>query len=266
MRELTFEENRAYQLEILKDVAKFCDDNNIRYFLAYGTLIGAARHKGFIPWDDDIDIQMPREDYNKFIKTYKSKHYEVISPYDKRAKHSMAKVIDTRTIKIEKAVRYKKGEELGIDIDIFPLDGQPDDEKDFLKYYRKKHRLYKGFYFTISSWSKYSLKGKIAYAIPYLIANLMGKNYFLDKANQIGRKYEFDKSKYIGTTATLYETVNNRNLKEWYSSSTELQFENNSFKVPVGYHNVLTKLYGDYMTPPPQEQQVTHHTNKVLLK
>ncbi len=266
MRELTFEENKKYQVEILKDIARFCDKNNLTYFLAYGTLIGAVRHKGFIPWDDDIDLQMPRPDYNKFLETYKSEYFKVINPYNKQAKHSMGKVIDTRTIKLEKAVKYNKGEELGIDIDIFPLDGQPDDDKTFLKYYEKKQKIYKLFYFTISDFKQFSFKAKIAYFIPLIVAKLIGKNHLLDMINKIDMNYPYEKSNYIGSTASLYNSQNNRFPREWYQDTVMLKFEDCEFKAPISYHNVLTKMYGDYMILPPKEQQATHHKNKVFFK
>ncbi len=266
MRELTFEENKQYQLGILMDVARFCDENGLRYYLAYGTLIGAIRHKGFIPWDDDIDLQMPRDDYNKFIATYKSDVYKVIDPFDDMARHSMAKVIDTRTIKIENAVKYDKGKEMGIDIDIFPLDGQPEEYDEFKKYYNSKQRLLKKFYYIISDIKRYTIKSKFAYCIPYILSNLTTKNTILDKVQKINEKYDFESSKYVGATDSLYNSINNRNPKEWYNDAVLLEFEGCNFKAPVGFHEILEKMYGDYMMLPPKEKQVTHHSNKVYLK
>ncbi len=266
MREIAFEENKKYQIEILKDVAKFCDENNLTYFLAYGTLIGAVRHKGFIPWDDDIDLQMPRPDYDRFLQTYKSEHFKVINPYDKQAKHSMAKVIDTRTVKLEKAVKYEKGEELGIDIDIFPLDGQPDDYGMFLKYFKKKQKIYKLFYFTICDFKQFSLKAKIAYFIPSLIAKMVGKNHLLDKAKQINAEYPYENCDYIGSTSTLYDDINSRTPKKWYQDFVMLDFEGEKYKAPSGYHDILTTTYGDYMQLPPEEKRITHHSYKTFLK
>ena len=266
MQEITFEENKKYQLEILKDVTNFCDENGITYFLAFGTLIGAVRHKGFIPWDDDIDIQMPRPDYIKFLKAYKGEHFKVISPYDTQAKHSVAKVIDTRTVKIEKAVKYEKGQELGIDIDIFPIDAQPDDEGEFLKYFKNKQIIYRLFYFSICDFWQFSLKAKIAYLIPSVIGKLVGKNYFMKKIDQINAHYDYETSNYVGSTSSLYEGVKNRALKEWYKDSILMDFEGSKYKVPVGYHEILTKIYGDYMQLPPEEKRITHHKNKTFLK
>ncbi|MBQ9097610.1 MAG: LicD family protein [Clostridia bacterium] len=266
MRELSFEEIKKYELDILKEVAEFCDKNNLRYFLAFGTLIGAVRHKGFIPWDDDIDIQMPREDYNKFIQTFESENYKLVQPYDKQAKHTIAKVIDKRTLKIEKSIKYKKGEELGIDVDIFPIDGQPYEEKEFLKYFNKKHLLYKMFSYIVIDVKAYSIRGKLAFGIPILISKCIGKNLIMKRIDKISARYPYEENDYVGSTSSLYEGVENRTLKQWYDGTAEVDFEGYKFKAPVGYCEILTQLYGNYMQLPPEEQRVTHHSNHCYLK
>ncbi len=270
MRELSLDEIKKYELDILIDVADFCNNHGLRYFIAYGTLIGAARHKGFIPWDDDIDIQMPRPDYDKFLSLYNGKGknnkiYKVVNPYDKDSKHTFAKVVDLRTNKIEKGILYKRGESLGIDIDIFPMDGQPDDDKEFLRYYNKKYKQYKRFSYIVNNYQNRSWKGKIVFAIPCVINRLVGKRRILNRISRYN-VYEYDCSKYVGATAGLFNSKNNRFKKAWFENFVELDFENYKFKVPCGYHEILTQMYGDYMELPPKEQQVTHHTNKVYIK
>ena len=271
MKELNLNEIRKYELDILIDVAKFCDNNKLRYFIAYGTLIGAVRHKGFIPWDDDIDIQMPRPDYEKFLELYnaegeKNNIYKAISPYDKSSKHTFIKVVDMRTVKIEKGIIYDQGETLGIDIDVFPLDGQPDEDKEFLKYYYKKYNNYKRFHYIVSSYRNRSWKGKLVFAIPYVINRLVGKRRILDKLNKINKMYPYEKSRFVGNTSSLYDSTKNRMLRTDYDDYVMLDFEGNKFKAPVNYDEMLRKWYGDYMKLPPLEQQKTHHSYKAVLK
>lgn len=124
MKKIETEEMKKLELDMLIDVAKFCDENDIRYYLSGGTLLGAVRHKGFIPWDDDIDISMPRPDYLKFVSTYNgsSEFYQVqsIENNDKYWR-TFAKVFDTRTYLKEDAIRMPKDGN-GVFIDIFPID------------------------------------------------------------------------------------------------------------------------------------------------
>ena len=142
MREISFEEAKTIEKDILLDIVDFCDTHGLRYYIAYGTLIGAVRHQGFIPWDDDIDINMPREDYNEFLRTYNAEreNYRVIDPRSDIARHSFAKVIDVRTVKDEPMINCR--EPLGIDVDIFPLDGMPDDMQAYDAWYAELYHIY----------------------------------------------------------------------------------------------------------------------------
>ena len=265
MREMTFEETKQVELEILSAIAEFCDANEIKYFIAYGTLIGAIRHKGFIPWDDDIDIWMPREDYNRFLESFTSKdgRYELVSPYSKKARHSFTKVIDTRTLKIEKGIDYSNGD-MGVDVDIFPLDGQPENQKEFERFYNKKRFYYLLFNsaitkFSCGSWRYKLFKIATFWTRPFKVA-------FVKKCDKISAKYPYATSNIIGSTASLYNSKQNRYKKEWFGEGLDVVFENKQFKAPVNYHAVLTKMYGDYMQLPPEAQQVTHHSNDTFWK
>ena len=119
---MTLDEVKQVELEILEYVDKICKENNIQYSLAYGTMLGAVRHKGFIPWDDDIDILLKREEYEKLLRILYSKtdeKYQVFSLKDEGYWYSYAKVTDTRTIIVEKNDRNMKE---CVYIDIFPID------------------------------------------------------------------------------------------------------------------------------------------------
>lgn len=127
MRLISFEEHKKIQLSILRDIDVFCQKNQIKYFLAFGTLLGAIRHKGFIPWDDDIDIAMPRPDYNKFILSFNGMvdNLKVLAPeIDLDYYAPYANVYDTRTVLEEKGTSHLKFE-IGVKIDVFPIDGVP---------------------------------------------------------------------------------------------------------------------------------------------
>lgn len=266
MRKIGFEETKNIELEILKDVAAFCDKWGLRYYLTYGTLIGAVRHKGFIPWDDDIDIWMPRRDYETLIEIYnrenENENYFLVAPEDKLSKHSMVKVIDTRTVKIEEGISYKEGY-LGIDIDVFPLDGQPENDEEYQKFYKKMQRLYKLHYYLCLD-NKRSIKHRIAISIIRALTG--GKKKILARAKKLRDKYPFETSNYIGTVECIYNSNRNRFERKEFENFVMMEFEGYSLRCPIGYDNILTKLYGDYMELPPIEKRATHHKNNAFYK
>ncbi len=266
MKLLDIDEIKKIELDILLNVADFCEEHKLEYFLANGTLIGAVRHQGFIPWDDDIDIYIPRKDYQEFLRSYnkgtKSKNYSVVCPYEKKAKHSIAKVIDSRTVKIEPGFSYDN-DYLGVDIDIFPLDGQPTGEEDFKTWFKDLIRIYWLFYFAAGSSKTGSYKHKIACFLTKLITS---KKKLLDKAGRLHRKYPYETSEYVGAVEGYFNKVGDRFKKQCFEESIVLKFEGHDFKAPIGYDDVLKSQYGDYMKLPPPEERVTHHINKMYWK
>ncbi|MBO4693983.1 MAG: LicD family protein [Clostridia bacterium] len=266
MKKISYDESKQIQLGILKDFIDFCDNNNLSYFIGYGSLLGAVRHKGFIPWDDDIDLQMPREDYNKLIKIYNdmqaTDQYRLISPYSKDALHSYVKIIDTRTVKDESGVRYT-GEKLGIDIDVFPIDGLPDTMAEYDDLFNKIKKIYKKFVYLKSDFSGNNLKNTLLRFYQSLMGT--GSN-LIRKAEKMLSKYPYNNSKYVGTLASYYDYYNDRHEKENYQGYVMLKFEDIDVKAPIGYDCILKTIYGDYMKLPPEDERVTHHTYTAYWK
>ncbi len=265
---MTIEETKATELGILRELDKFCAEYSLEYFLAYGTLIGAVRHSGFIPWDDDIDVQMPREDYNKLIELFKEKsntpYLRIIAPADSDAEHTYAKLVDTRTVKVEGGHIYKTDDDYrGIDIDIFPLDGQPDDEGEYKKWYGKLRKIYRKIWMSELEITP-DLKTSFKFAIrvfKLLRIFFPKREKLLAKAAKLHALYPYSESKYVGCVESYFNGIGNRNPKTSYESTVLLDFEGEKFKAPKDYHGILTRMYGDYMKLPPKEAQVTHHTN-----
>ncbi len=251
-------ELQKYTKEILEYFADFCEANNLRYFLAGGTLLGAVRHKGFIPWDDDIDIAMPRSDYEKLISMRDKFDGRYILRYwrwEKDVYYSFLKVEDTCTTKIED-VDSKFKYEGGLGIDIFPQDGLPDDLD-------KQHRIIMGYHrlvairdynrvFVNCKWKKYAVSflNKVLFLVmPF---EIIVKRYT--------EKYPYDRSKYVRSFCGRYgekETY----LRELFGEGTTLLFEGRSYAAPLHYHEYLTQMYGDYMQLPPEEKRVSNHSN-----
>ena len=267
MREISFEEHKSIQLEILKYFAEFCEKNGLEYFLAYGTLIGAVRHKGFIPWDDDTDVHMPRHDYDRMVKEFniysRETPFRLVDPYSAMSRHSIVKIIDTRTVKIEPCVDYSDGY-LGVDIDVFAIDGQPDSNEEYMKYHNKLKRLYKKHAFSIMSYKEVNWIKRIV--LPLIKLLIGSKKHILIEADKIHKKYNYGDSQYVGSVCCLYTGMGDRYRKEWFEGYTVVSFEGYEFRAPKDYDKCLKAIYGDYMVPPPVSEQKTHHSNKVYWK
>ena len=268
MNQLTFEEYKSVELEILSDVASFCDKHSLTYFIAYGTLIGAVRHKGFIPWDDDVDIYMPRPDYERFVELFagdeKPARLEVIHPAHKISKHSFTKIIDTRTVKYEDGYRYPDGN-LGVDIDVFVIDGQPDDDAEFERWFKKLYRLYLLDYLSSRSGDG-SLKRKVAHIGIKLLNIFLPRRKIREKTAALHSKYPFGSTKYAGSIVGICNNRGDRAPTECFEGFELCEFEGRAFKIPQGYHEIMTRLYGDYMQLPPEDQRVAPHAVKAYWK
>lgn len=258
MKKLSIDEEKRIALEILVDIDQFCKDKGIKYFLSYGTLIGAVRHKGYIPWDDDIDIMMPRPDYMRFIREFDSPIYKILAP-EKDEEYLMyfGKVYDSRT-KVEPTMH--KG--LGVFVDVFPVDGLPVDEIEAVKYSNKMALMRKIYYGLISTKNSKSFKSiiiKLYYAIIWWmkyggITYAERKKVFLSAIS----KYSFNNSEYCGPFRK--GGIGMLAKKNMIENTIEACFENYIFQVPQGYDVWLRQEFGDYMQLPPIEKRVSNHS------
>ncbi len=267
MKSISFQEHKQVQLDVLVEFANFCEENNLKYFLAFGSLIGAVRHKGFIPWDDDIDVWMPRPDYEKFIQIFREKNknrkYDICIPGEKKSKHSFVKMYNNLSIKIESGVKYNN-DYLGVDIDVWPLDALPYSYKEYEKWFKKLRFQYLLFFARISSLNYGSLIRRLKVL---LLKSICGtKKQILAKTDKMHKRYTYENAKFVGTVICYFDSMKGVFEKEWFDDFVMLEFEGKKFRAPVEYHKVLTQQYGDYMTPPPAEQQIPHHCNNVFWK
>lgn len=270
-RKIEIKEMQEIELEILKNFALFCDTHYLRYFLSNGTLLGAIRHKGFIPWDDDIDIYMPRKDYMTFLELVGSSfglHYIVISPYNsKQYIHTYAKIYDSRTILIEYpgTLRY----EIGVYIDIFPVDGLPESIDASNKFFLQMRKLIAKNWLLIAQCHIFRMSPKLYIRIyGYIIsilARIICKKYYFKMLDKKARKFDFDTCNYVALTAAGYGNME-RIQKRCFAAYHKVQFENYFFNAPIGHHEYLTNIYDDYMKLPPVEERVKRHNNEAYWK
>ncbi len=262
MREIHLEELKNIQIQILDKVHEYCLEHGIIYFLSSGTLIGAVRHKGYIPWDDDIDIYMPRQDFERFIRQFNgvNKTYRCISlAEDTNCTIAYAKVERTDTRLVE-AVDNPR--EQGINIDIFPIDGVPDDEEARSKYFSKVQHIR----------NKMIMKDvKINFHRRGIFKNLIllgGKALLFNKRlHQLAVDLDNVIDKHANDTLYVCNMILGNGLhtefrRDVINGTVDIEFEGKYYKTMKGYDEYLTKTYGDYMQLPPEDKRVSHHAFK----
>jgi lipopolysaccharide cholinephosphotransferase len=266
LKPLSLSKIREIQLSMLNDFHNFCVKHNLRYFLDAGTLLGAIRYKGFIPWDNDVDVAMPRYDYNRFIELAKNGYGNSILLLPKDSIETYLKIIDKRTILIEHISKSKQ-REIGIYIDVYPKDGlKRINLPSRLKCFRVK--LLNDFYWNITTFkcyfnSKPNFKKRLIYKM--LIALYKNPNNILKRIDAISQQNSFDESPFVATIVS--GGIKNAVKREYLSNYFLTSFENLNLYIPVNFHDYLLKLVGlDYMVPPPKEKQVTHHKYDAYMK
>lgn len=267
MQLLSMKEVQKGSLEILKVIDKICDELNLKYCLAYGTLIGAIRHKGFIPWDDDVDIMMPREDYDKLIQYFidnkeKLRPLEVINPQvNKKCPFTISRISDFRyKLDVDNEDDYG----LGLFVDVYPLDGVGSTVKEYTKLKNKSSRYASMcFISTRKKVKRENTKSNLKMAIKYpafVIAKVLGKTFFMNKLYEIAEKCNYDSSKYIGCIIWASDDgLRGIFPKKWFDEMIDVEFEGSYFKAPKDYDKVLSHGYGKYMELPPEKDRIAHH-------
>lgn len=252
MRKLELSDIKKISLDILIDVHDFCVAHNIKYYLACGTLLGAIRHKGFIPWDDDVDIMMPRPDYNRFLNEYINQKYKAYRPDEGR--YYYAKVYDPSTLKYENGIDYNINKVLGVDIDVFPLDGIINDEEIINKLHKRSDKL--ETYLRLAN-QKLLLKGPLK-AMNRLLPRLFGRKRLVKMIEKNAQTYKYEDSEYVIRMRNTPNGFTGALKKEVYDEPVLKEFEGHMFYVPRDYDLWLSSFYGDYMTLPPVEKRRTH--------
>lgn len=260
MKKIEREEVQPILFSILKEFKKYCQKNDLEFFLIGGTLLGAVRHKGFIPWDDDIDVGMMRYQYNKLISVAKQnpyidrkKRYKILLPLDEGHIYPFIKIVDTKTIAYEK--KLNKRYATGLWLDVFPYDYAADTKEEIAKV-NKKQKLYKLFLqIGISGELSISQKIKKAFAYPvYKILTQGDYRYWVKKILRLPTSYQ---TNFVGDVVWL-EAEKDMFPIEWFASYVELEFEGEKFKAPKEYEQWLTQFYGDYMKLPKEEDRKVH--------
>ena len=263
---------RKIQIEILTEIIRICDKHSIKWFTDGGTTIGAVRHKGFIPWDDDVDIAMLREDYERFLEVapheikngYTVAHFSM----DSNVPFYFAKVRKNDTLFLEEPIKNLKINH-GVYVDIFPYDVVPLDKKlAKIHKYRILHYHRQFSYRMISSGDK-GENNKLKYLTKTIYKKfirifLLGfkKEYFYKKLDSEFKKYNKLSSSMVSPCIGGDFTVNKNEI----FPTIKMKFENIEVEVPRNYDSILRQSFGDYMSLPPENKRLNHAPCKLKLE
>lgn len=259
LSDLELEELKHIELDMLVSIDTLCRKNEIKYSMAAGTLLGGARHKGFIPWDDDIDIMLMREEYEKLKKCIEQCHSDLYwVDYHKYEgyPYPFSKIMKKGTMLKEESNKYATAPD-GVFIDVFPIDYSTENDKKRKKQYdsitRWKQRLVtrQNYYFGqtgIREWYRIVRKEAM---------KLIPREWFVNKMDAECHRYS-NTNTLISLTGTVgYEKATYP--REWFESYIDLEFEGVKLMAIEKYKDLLKKQYGDYMRLPPENERIPHH-------
>lgn len=264
--EIPFEKIKQIQMEVLEAVHEFCIDNNIKYSLACGTLLGAARHKGYIPWDDDIDIYLLRDDYNKLISSfpiiYKNKYKIISLERNKEWDRPYAKAYDEQTVLIESGSFY----EIGVNIDIFPIDDVPDNKIKWRRYDFLRRIIQNAYILRFINISQNrTLLKNLVIILNRIFTGLLSKRRFAKLISSFAQI--FNKSGNSLCFECVQGVFQKKPFKKTLFDNLELlDFENKRFLGFQDYDEYLKAGFGDWRKLPPIEKQVSHHSFRAYYK
>lgn len=256
-------------LEILVNFNDFCKAHNIEYFLDSGTLLGAVRHGGFIPWDDDVDVVMTRKNY-EILKTVADKlppKYKLITPscYGGYFYDFVPRIID-----VDSPMRQETEEDIKqlnnqnrMCIDIFIIDNAPDSNFKFKLTVLKQKILY-GMAMAHRFNKKkhcHSFSEKLKISVLGFFGRFKKLDSIIRKQSKLSDKYNNKQTNRYYLSNNLMPFIHTLYEKKWISGVKYIEFEGHLLPCPIDYDKILTSLYGDYMTPPPESERIPIHVD-----
>lgn len=271
-RQIPLPERKQIMLKIMRSLTSYFEQYQLKYCLIAGTLIGAVRHHGFIPWDDDFDIAMPYSDYRKLIELSASEpvseDISISSTYN-NPNHiwPMAKAISKKTLLVERNVldRYQRQQEgfYGVYVDIFPIYGLPENEEERKKHCDYLNRMYG--YAKHASRLVIFKKGygselmKVAYHVSFIPFRIIGLHFFLKRIENAIVKYPYDSNGYVAYGMGLVRNYKDVFSAEMFEDVIPADFEGLQLNIPRKYDALLKSQFGDYMIMPPESERVGNH-------
>lgn len=260
MKKIELREMQKIELNLLLELDKICKKHSLRYYMDGGTLLGAMCYEGFIPWDDDIDLKMPRPDYEKLI-TLQDEFPEYIrldAPSKEHCEYTMLKLIDDRTI-----LKEQNGNSIkttGVYIDVFPMDGYPVNKLECEKHINKLQRLNSLFHLSLEHFQSMKKSESFISRIKGGIYNNIYSPWKLyNKLTFLAKKYDYDSAEYVGLLVEG-DAIKEKFEKNWLKPGFTLEFEGHQIPAPSGYKKHMEIFYGTHVTKP----EYHHNLPKIL--
>ena len=271
MREIDREEMKCIQLGILDYFSSFCEKNGLKWWLDFGTLIGAVRHKGFIPWDDDIDVSMLREDYEKLKKLFNERskeetggRYELLDPeINKDYSYPFGKIVDNSTLLLEGTNEVI---EIGVYMDVFVFDSAPSDRGEYEKMLKKRKQI--GKLRSVKLLDPEKVPASMRKAMLLSLKKILRPfsiNSISCKLQKNAKKLYGIKTGKIADFLWPYDSFEFYLDDDFFDDQVSLDFEGRKYPGPARYDEWLRYNYGEYMQLPPEEKRVQHNVKAFLL-
>lgn len=272
MNEIKLDELKILQMNIMSAVHRFCLVNNLRYSLACGSMLGAARHKGYIPWDDDIDIYLLREDYDKMIKIFpdllEGKYKFCTLERDRKWGLPFGKVCDMRTI-VKESVTHDY--ELGVNIDVFPIDNVPENKDEWEKFDVHRRKCFDLYAKRVDLPPLFNFDNGKPF-VRNVLATLVKPFLYLVSVHTAAKCFQKVATKYKKSHSTMVFECAQGILqkhpfpKVLFDNRVLMPFEDRKYMCFADYDSYLTNGFGNWQELPPKEKQVSHHDFKAWWK
>lgn len=261
MKTIELDELKSIQLKIMQVIDDYCHKNHIPYYICSGTLIGAVRHKGYIPWDDDIDICMFRKDYDNFFREFnknRKDEYRAINSSNTSNYYLISgKVVNTNTVMDE---YIKWPEHFGVYVDVFQLDNLPNKLKSVNHLNRRiaPYRNLLALKTIADNKGRGIIKNAILKVASFIIPNRVVP-WLIKRINNLSQKYKDEDTFLVGDIGNYTYGEGEILERDWFDPPVRLSFEGMEFDAPNQYDKVLKQTFGNYMELPPKERQKSHH-------
>lgn len=251
MTRIDLKEMQQIELDLLLELDKVCARHSLRYYMDGGTLLGAMCYEGFIPWDDDIDIKMPRPDYEKLMTMQHEfpAHVRLDAPSREHCEYTMLKLIDDRTI-----LREQTGSKIkttGIYLDVLPMDGHPENDAEYARHLRQLQRLNSLFHLSLEDFAAMKQSPKAASRLKGTLYSLIYSPWKLyRKLTALAKQYDYEAASRVGLLVEG-NAEKERFEKSWLEPvDFKLEFEGHLFPAPSGYKRHMEIFYGPHVTKP----------------